>query len=204
MLQGMGGMPDPGALAAANPLLAGSIATSLAHGGLDGMALSAGLAAQMPPGGLSGLSLGAPMGGPGAPNGGGPGQGFPGDPGAMGNGGRGPADALAAQNLSKLSAAGRAGGAGPGGPGGAGPPGGGAFAPAGARLWGQKIGSNDKFNEWKLFIGQVPLEVRGALARRPGALPLAGFLLGLHRSLGVRTAACTHGVTGHSCTPRCP
>jgi len=170
MLQGMGGMQDPGALAAANPLLAGSIATSLAHGGLDGMALSAGLAAQMPPGGLSGLSLGAPMGGPGAPNGAGPGQGFPGDPGAMGNGGgghvgggRGPADALAAQNLSKLSAAGRAGGPGGGGGPGAGPPGAGAFAPAGARLWGQKIGSNDKFNEWKLFIGQVPLEVRGAL-----------------------------------------
>lgn len=29
----------------------------------------------------------------------------------------------------------------------------------GGRLWGQKIGSNDKFNEWKLFVGQVPLEV---------------------------------------------
>ena len=28
------------------------------------------------------------------------------------------------------------------------------------RPWGQKIGSNDKYNEWKLFIGQVPLEVR--------------------------------------------
>lgn len=28
-----------------------------------------------------------------------------------------------------------------------------------ARPWGQKIGSNDKHNEWKLFIGQVPLEV---------------------------------------------
>ena len=27
------------------------------------------------------------------------------------------------------------------------------------RPWGQKIGSNDKYNEWKLFIGQVPLEV---------------------------------------------
>ena len=30
------------------------------------------------------------------------------------------------------------------------------------RPWGQKIGSNDKHNEWKLFIGQVPLEVRRA------------------------------------------
>ena len=29
-----------------------------------------------------------------------------------------------------------------------------------ARPWGQRIGSNDKHNEWKLFIGQVPLEVR--------------------------------------------
>lgn len=28
-----------------------------------------------------------------------------------------------------------------------------------ARPWGQRIGSNDKHNEWKLFIGQVPLEV---------------------------------------------
>ena len=28
----------------------------------------------------------------------------------------------------------------------------------GARPWGQKINSNDKLNEWKLFIGQVPLE----------------------------------------------
>ena len=27
------------------------------------------------------------------------------------------------------------------------------------RPWGQKIGSNDKYNEWKLFVGQVPLEV---------------------------------------------
>ncbi|CAK0784107.1 hypothetical protein CVIRNUC_007310 [Coccomyxa viridis] len=27
-----------------------------------------------------------------------------------------------------------------------------------ARPWGQRIGSNDKHNEWKLFIGQVPLE----------------------------------------------
>jgi hypothetical protein len=27
------------------------------------------------------------------------------------------------------------------------------------RVFGQKIGSNDKHNEWKLFIGQVPLEV---------------------------------------------
>lgn len=26
------------------------------------------------------------------------------------------------------------------------------------RPWGQKIGSNDKYNEWKLFVGQVPLE----------------------------------------------
>lgn len=25
--------------------------------------------------------------------------------------------------------------------------------------WGQKIGSADKYSEWKLFIGQVPLEV---------------------------------------------
>lgn len=30
-----------------------------------------------------------------------------------------------------------------------------------ARPWGQRIGSNDKHNEWKLFIGQVPLEVSG-------------------------------------------
>lgn len=28
-----------------------------------------------------------------------------------------------------------------------------------SRPWGQRIGSNDKHNEWKLFIGQVPLEV---------------------------------------------
>ena len=28
-----------------------------------------------------------------------------------------------------------------------------------SRPWGQKINSNDKLNEWKLFIGQVPLEV---------------------------------------------
>ena len=28
-----------------------------------------------------------------------------------------------------------------------------------ARPWGQKISGNDKFNEWKLFVGQVPLEV---------------------------------------------
>ena len=33
-----------------------------------------------------------------------------------------------------------------------------------ARPWGQRIGSNDKHNEWKLFIGQVPLEVRVWLA----------------------------------------
>jgi RNA recognition motif-containing protein len=33
-----------------------------------------------------------------------------------------------------------------------------------ARPWGQKIGSNDKHNEWKLFIGQVPLEVGAPLA----------------------------------------
>ena len=33
-----------------------------------------------------------------------------------------------------------------------------------ARPWGQRIGSNDKHNEWKLFIGQVPLEVRAWLA----------------------------------------
>ena len=32
-----------------------------------------------------------------------------------------------------------------------------------ARPWGQRIGSNDKHNEWKLFIGQVPLEVRAWL-----------------------------------------
>lgn len=31
------------------------------------------------------------------------------------------------------------------------------------RVFGQKIGSNDKHNEWKLFIGQVPLEVCSAL-----------------------------------------
>ena len=30
------------------------------------------------------------------------------------------------------------------------------------RPWGQKIGSTDKYNEWKLFIGQVPLEVGAA------------------------------------------
>lgn len=29
----------------------------------------------------------------------------------------------------------------------------------GARPWGQKISSHDKLNEWKLFVGQVPLEV---------------------------------------------
>ena len=28
-----------------------------------------------------------------------------------------------------------------------------------SRPWGQRINSNDKLNEWKLFIGQVPLEV---------------------------------------------
>ena len=157
------GMQDPGALAAANPLLANSIATSLANGGLDGMALSAGLAA-IPPGGLSALGMGGQMP-PGAQGGGMPGgpQGYSGGGEGMGNGGGGPnggpmganpnraqADAQALQNLSKLSAAGRAGG-GPGG----------GYSPTGARLWGQKIGSNDKFNEWKLFIGQVPLEVRG-------------------------------------------
>jgi hypothetical protein len=27
------------------------------------------------------------------------------------------------------------------------------------RPWGQKISGNDKYNEWKLFVGQVPLEV---------------------------------------------
>ena len=27
-----------------------------------------------------------------------------------------------------------------------------------SRPWGQTINSNDKLNEWKLFIGQVPLE----------------------------------------------
>ncbi len=32
------------------------------------------------------------------------------------------------------------------------------------RVFGQKIGSNDKHNEWKLFIGQVPLEVCSSLA----------------------------------------
>ena len=32
-----------------------------------------------------------------------------------------------------------------------------------SRPWGQKINSNDKLNEWKLFIGQVPLEVRPIL-----------------------------------------
>ena len=167
------GMQDPAALAAANPLLANSIATSLANGGLDGMALSAGLAA-MPPGGLSALGMGAQM--PGAAPGGGiphaP-QGYSGGGEGMGNGGSGPgggpmganpnraqADAQALQNLSKLSAAGRAGG-GPGG----------GYSPTGARLWGQKIGSNDKFNEWKLFIGQVPLEVRGsALCSSRGGL----------------------------------
>ena len=128
------------------------------------MALSAGLAA-IPPGGLSALGMGGqmPPGGPGGGMPGGP-QGYNGGGEGMGNGGGGPgggpmggpnpnraqADAQALQNLSKLSAAGRAGG-GPGG----------GYSPTGARLWGQKIGSNDKFNEWKLFIGQVPLEVRG-------------------------------------------
>ena len=159
VLPGMGGMSDPNALAA-NPLLANSIATSLANGTLDGMALSAGLAA-MPPGGLAGLSLNPQMGSQGANGMPGPGANYPGEMGnGMGNGGgggvnRGQADALAVQNLSKLSAAGRAGGG--NGTVGAG---GGGFSPTGARLWGQKIGSNDKFNEWKLFIGQVPLEVR--------------------------------------------
>lgn len=37
------------------------------------------------------------------------------------------------------------------------------------RPWGQKIGSNDKYNEWKLFVGQVPLEVR-ALSFYPNFL----------------------------------
>ena len=36
-----------------------------------------------------------------------------------------------------------------------------------ARPWGQRIGSNDKHNEWKLFIGQVPLEVRVWLTLSP-------------------------------------
>lgn len=31
------------------------------------------------------------------------------------------------------------------------------------RPWGQKIGGNDKYNEWKLFVGQVPLEVHRSL-----------------------------------------
>ncbi len=33
----------------------------------------------------------------------------------------------------------------------------------GGRPWGQKISGNDKYNEWKLFVGQVPLEVGLAL-----------------------------------------
>ena len=54
-----------------------------------------------------------------------------------------------------------------------------------ARPWGQRIGSNDKHNEWKLFIGQVPLEVialpclssvvvhlSGLVKPRPGMLAL--------------------------------
>ncbi len=41
------------------------------------------------------------------------------------------------------------------------------------RVFGQKIGSNDKHNEWKLFIGQVPLEV-GPLSPPNG--PLLGPL----------------------------
>lgn len=47
-----------------------------------------------------------------------------------------------------------------------GPPGGGYGGRMGglggdiaARPWGQKISSHDKMNEWKLFVGQVPLEV---------------------------------------------
>ena len=40
-----------------------------------------------------------------------------------------------------------------------------------ARPWGQRIGSNDKHNEWKLFIGQVPLEV-GSVT--PARLRLCG------------------------------
>ncbi|KAK9821938.1 hypothetical protein WJX81_005523 [Elliptochloris bilobata] len=160
------GMQDPSAIAAANPLLANSIATSLANGTLDSTALSAGLAVT-PPGGLSGLSINAqmPPGGPGngmpgaGPGYGGGGEGISNGGCAPGGGGgpmnpnpnRAQAEAQALQNLSKLSAAGRAAGApGPGGAGG--------YLPTGARLWGQKIGSNDKFNEWKLFIGQVPLE----------------------------------------------
>lgn len=50
-----------------------------------------------------------------------------------------------------------------------------------AKPWGQKISSNDKFNKWKLFIGQVPLEVRVRLATPPpvsihsNCLPANGY-----------------------------
>ena len=58
---------------------------------------------------------------------------------------------------------------------GGGPPGYGVGAPLGGprlgglggdmagRPWGQKISSHDKMNEWKLFVGQVPLEVRASV-----------------------------------------
>ena len=31
------------------------------------------------------------------------------------------------------------------------------------RAFGQRISSHDRHNEWKLFVGQVPLEVRSNL-----------------------------------------
>ena len=72
--------------------------------------------------------------------------------------------------------------------------------------WGQKISSHNKLNEWKLFVGQVPLEVRKASALlcevhavavlcKPGrlTLPVAEFDSPAPRATDARVASASSG-----------